>query len=184
MAQFVAHHHTAEVSGSSMLPIIQSIGEIAAPVLHAHHLDHVQPDEWYPQQEFLDVFYDLSQGSYQATFNLVAVGMRIGDQAQFPPEVDSIEAILHTLDASYHRNNRDQVGGWDVYATAPNEMICISSTPYPADLEYGMVYSLVRRFRPVGVNFTVYHEPDIEGEPNRKNGGDRCMYRVVWDALT
>lgn len=177
MAQFVALNPQAKVLGVSMLPIVEAMGPDVLPFLETHGFASIDPDAWYPLQDLLDVFRDLDE----ANFDFVAVGMRIPDDARFPDHINSIETALAAIDEAYHMNHQNEGGGWEMRVLAPNEIACISSSPYPSNMEYGIVYSLTRRFRPTGAKFTVYHEATVDGQPNRKSGGQRCLYRVVWE---
>lgn len=179
MTQFVAQNPHAKVLGASIMPIIEAMGGVALPVLTSHHLGNIAPNNWYPLQDLLDVFREL----HDANYDFVAVGMRIPDDARFPPNINSIETALNSLNEAYHMNHQDEDGKWEVHVVAENEIVCISSTPYPSNMEYGIVYSLTRRFRPEGVKFTIYHEETVDGKPNRKNAGQACLYRVVWDSV-
>lgn len=179
MTQFVAYNANAEVLGASMMPIIGAMGAVALPVLASHNLGHILTDKWYSLQDLLNAFREL----HDANYDFVAVGMRIPDDARFPPNINSIESALQSLNEAYHLNHQNEGGGWEVHMISENEIACISSTPYPSDMEYGIIYGLTRRFRPQGVNFTVYHEDTVDGKPNRKNGGQSCLYRVIWDSI-
>jgi hypothetical protein len=179
MAQFVAIDPNVETNGTTILSVVDGMGAEILPVLEAHGLVNLDPGDWVPQQQFLDTFREIAEGEYNAMFNLVAIGMKIPDNAVFPPEIDSIVSALHSIDVAYHMNHRNgEIGHYHCQVIGEKQIDLICENPYPCDFDYGIIYSMARRFRPTGSKFLVRHDDQA---PCRKKGGDSCTYHVTWE---
>ncbi|MEP7286010.1 MAG: hypothetical protein ABI947_09605 [Chloroflexota bacterium] len=181
MAQFIASTPQAEVIGRSILPAIKAMGTKVRPILATHKLHDIQPDLWYSQQAYLNVYKDIANSKHNATFKLVKIGMQSSDILPLPAHVNSIPAALASLDFAYKRQCRNiGTDGWKVTIIADRMIKCVSSTPFPEDFEYGVLYAIVRRFRPEGASFTVLVD---ETAPSRKHGADTSTYIVSWSNM-
>lgn len=174
MAQYVAFDESVEVNGQTILATLAGVGEAVRPILDKHGLGSLQPDQWYPQQAWLDVLRDIHEGNF---LNLVGIGMKIPENAKFPPDIDSVESALRLLDTAYHMNHRNgEIGHYRYQPVGDHAIDVICDNPYPSDFDYGIIYGLVKRFRPTGSDFKVVRE----GAPCRKKGDERCIYHVTW----
>ncbi len=177
MAQFVAFDPKVEVLGQSMLGIFTVMGEAVKPLLVKHGLTDIKPEGWYPIQPYLDVYRDIFLNR-QGKINLVNVGMKVPENAVFPPEIDSIDKAMLVLDEAYHLNHRGgEIGHYHAKVVNSRRIDIIAETPFPCDLDIGIVRGLAYRFRPPKSDLAVYHDLD---SPCRKNGSDRCIYHVTW----
>ena len=177
MAQFVSYYPDVIVQGAWMLALLGVLGEPAGMLAARAGLLGIQPDQWYPQQPFLDALREVCA---LAPAGLYDAGQRLGDRLTFPPEVHTVAAALLALEDRYqfhHRN--DDRSHWRVTVEGRRALTCVSSTPYPSDVEYGIVGALVRRYHPAGLHCRVVHDLS---EPTRKAGADSCTYRVRWGA--
>jgi hypothetical protein len=173
---FIASATENKTLGASIRPVFDAMGDEVRDVVIDHHLASLDPKTWYPQQEYLDVFNDIYERDFNVMHNMVAIGMRVLESATFPPGVNTLEEALGSLDAYYHLNNKDKTGGWDVTIKG-KQATCVSTTPFPADFEYGLIYALVRRFLPKKHTFTVTYD----GSDLIHKGIDApCTYQVVW----
>jgi len=161
---YVAATPEVEASGASILSVIGGAGSVVKPLLTKHGLDDVKPNEWYPQQKWLDFFRDLAESRGNMA-NLVAIGMSIPETASFPPEIDSVEGALQMLNVAYHMNNRNDPveNRWEYEKVAEDEYHVTCRTAVSRDFEYGVVYGLVKRFCAEGVDFVVYRDPQPDG---------------------
>lgn len=153
-----------EASGASILSVTQGMASNLKPLLAKHGLDDIKPDEWYPQQQWLDFFRDLA-GSQGSMVDLVSIGMKIPETANFPPEIDSVESALRMLNGAYHMNNRNDPveNRWEYKKVNENEYLITCRTPVPRDFEYGVVFGLVKRFCPKDKFGTVYRDERPDG---------------------
>jgi hypothetical protein len=179
MAQFVAFDPNVEVRGETMLSTIASLGEQIRPVLAKHGLAVIEPEKWYPQQTWLDVLREVAAAKFNAMFDLVSIGMHIPENAAFPPDIDSIPAALASIDVAYHMNHRNgEIGEYRFVGVNDKQIDMICRNPYPDDFDYGIIYSMARRFRTAGSHFVVRHD---DHAPCRKKGADSCTYHITWE---
>jgi len=179
MAQFIAFDPNVEVNGTTILSVTAGMGEVAYPVLVANGLRNVARDEWYPQQAWLNVFKEIARVDGNL-LDLVSIGMAIPQNAIFPQEIDSIESALRSIDVAYHMNHRGgEIGHYHVQVVSDKQIDMVCENPYPCDFDYGIIYSMSRRFCPPSMYARVYHD---ESSPCRKHGGDSCTYHVIWES--
>ncbi|MEL6271380.1 MAG: hypothetical protein AAFR22_16350, partial [Chloroflexota bacterium] len=83
------------------------------------------------------------------------------------------------LDAGYKHNHRGpDIGGFHVEWAGKRVIQIVCHTPYPSDLEYGILYRLLQKFHPLDTGvYSVLRVPDT---PNRKLGDDTCTFSVSW----
>lgn len=175
MAEYIAFDEHVEVNGQTILSTLAGVGEAVRPILDRYGLSSLQPEEWYPQQAWLNVLKDIHDGNF---LNLVGIGMAIPENAKFPTEIDSIDSALKLLDTAYHMNHRNgEIGHYHYQPVSEGAIDVICDNPYPSDFDYGIIYGLVKRFRPEGTEFKVVREPS----PCRKKGDDICIYHVLWN---
>jgi len=178
MAEFVAFEPQVEVLGQSMLSALAGMGEEATVYLAHYDLGDIQPEEWYRNQDWLDFFKAVSSKESNAMFDLVSIGMKIPENAMFPPQIDSISSALLSTDVAYHMNHRNgEIGHYTATVTGENSIDMVCKNPYPCLFDYGLIYGLVRRFRPENVRFVVQHDDDA---PCRQKGADSCTYHISW----
>ena len=171
-----------EVLGQPMLGFIYCLRqEEIRPLLEKHGLTDIEPNGWYPLQKWLDVLGDLTEErSGQAMFDFVAVGMKIADMAEFPPEFDTmpLEQVLSGFSASYQRDHRGgDAGEIIVEPVKEGHVKVVVRTPYPDDTWYGFVWGLFRRYSSPGTGFRVKYD---EGLPRRDEGGEVTVIHVEW----
>lgn len=165
-------------SGASIQSVLSAMDTNIQPILDRHNLGTIDPDEWYSHVDYLNVFNDLVAEDNNVMFELVNIGMKILDNAIFPPNVDSVETALGSLNAYYKLNNKDDDGGWDVQIDGQTA-ICTSTTPFPPDLEYGILYAMVRRFVKRGERAIVEYQ-DLSMRTGTKGVHAPCVYKVSW----
>ncbi len=176
MAEFVSFDPNVEATGQMVLPVLAALDEGCKPVLEKYGLGDVESDGWYPLQDFLDALRELSENGY---FNMVSIGMKVPDVAVFPPDIETIEDVFTLLDQAYHMNHRGGDIGEYIYRQTgerSGELYC--NNPYSSDFDYGLIYRLLQKYRPVDSEvFSVTRDDSV---PNRKSGGDACTYYIEW----
>jgi hypothetical protein len=177
MVQFVSFAPGVEVLGASMMANIEGMGEKAIPLLARHGLANLEPDKWYPLQNYLDFYKELAS-MRQGGIDLVSVGQKVPEKAVFPPQIDSIQSAFQLLDEAYHMNHRGgDIGHYHVKLVGSRQIDIIAQNPFPCDLDLGIISGLANRFRPEKAHPIAYH--DIL-KPCRKHGADYCVYHVSW----
>lgn len=178
MVQFVSFDPNVEVYGASMLSVIEGLGEDARVLLAKHGLDNIKPEEWYPLQPYLNFYKDIATARFNAALNLVRIGSKVPEKAVFPPGIDSLQSALLMLDEAYHMNHRGgEIGHYTAKVIRDRQIDIIVNTPFPCDLDFGIVQGLARRFAPPNSNLAVFHD---HMAPCRKKGGECCIYHVIW----
>lgn len=184
MAVYKAFHPDNETLGIAILAMIKALDyrDISAVLVKdgfPADVEQIQPDAWYPMQQELDVMRDVAATG--GMVDLVTIGMKIPDMVEYPVEITTITEALTMLNAGYQHNHRGtNVGSFSYAMENPDDtkLRMTAHTPYPSDLEYGIIYRLVQKFRPsTSQQITVKH---INTPDNRKNGGDSCQYDVQW----
>ncbi len=175
MYRFVASTPKSEVSGKAMQAFTEAmVKEEILPVLKDHGITELDANHWYSHQFWLDILRDIAERKVNVSEYFVAIGMKVIDTAAFPPMISSLENALQSLPVAYQLDHRNQSEkGWIVELAAPRKAIIVAENPYPDDVDYGVVWALVRRFRPKGIQFTVRRiTPDApDADPT---------YEVVW----
>jgi hypothetical protein len=179
MAQFKAYSASVEVNGETVLSIVDGMGamkSMAISILEKNGIKDPKPGQWFKQQSWLNAFKQISESVGANT--LSQIGQRIPENAQFPPDIDSIEKALAAIDVAYHMNHRNgDIGNYACTGTGPRKAVMNCANPYPCDFDRGIIVSMARRFAPKGANVRVTHD---DSKPCRKSGDESCTYTVAW----
>ena len=179
MAQFKARDPRVEVNGAAVLSFAEAIEvfrDLSLQVLAEHGIVDPKEGEWYPQQAWLDAFKEIAEKTGPAT--LKAIGKKIPELALWPPDVDTIEKALASIDMAYHMNHRGgDIGHYNFEKTGEQSGKMVCDNPYPCDFDLGIIEATAKRFAPKGVSTNVKHD---DSQPCRKKGDDSCTYFVSW----
>jgi hypothetical protein len=177
MTQFTAHDPNVEVIGAAILATIDGMEVDITSLLEKHGIETVEMIGWYSQQAWLDVLRAISEGNGYSMLDLVGVGMRIPDNAVWPPEVDSVEKALQSINIAYNMNHRGgEIGSYAATVLGEGHMRLTCDNPYPSDFDYGIIYRTVQKFLPEDQGFTVRRADS----PSRLKGDRMCIYDVAW----
>jgi hypothetical protein len=180
MAEFKAFSPEVEVAGRAVLSImggLELMRQRAMRILNTAGIPELQPDAWYPQQAVLDTFKTVFEKIGPSTVQ--TIGRKIPDHASFPPDIDTLEKALHSLDVAYRMNHRGarNLGSFRVTMEGPRKARVLADNPYPCVMDLGLVEGMADRFRPKdAVHLRVEHAPG----PCRHKGGATCTYEVAW----
>jgi hypothetical protein len=179
MKPFEASSPKVEVNGETVLSVLAGMGAAstrAHRVLTTHGIPDPKPGQWYPQQAWLNAFKELSDTLGPNT--LYQIGMKIPEQAKFPPQIQTIEQALAAINMAYQMNHRGgEIGSYEFKpaGNAGGKMVC--RNPYPSDFDRGIIQAMANRFKPQGKTVTV----ELDGtQPTRKNGAESCTFNVKW----
>jgi len=159
MKRLVAPTLNAEVFGGAFLSLINNVrAEELAPILQQHGVrsEDIHLDGWYSYQLLMDIYRSIEEDQENVSENFVSIGMKIMEQAPFPPELKTLEEALASLEPTYnmgHRNHTER--GWVTEFVGERHAVITAENPYPDDLCYGLLWALVRRFAPKGSTFEV-----------------------------
>jgi len=179
MAQFKAFVPGVEVNGETVLSLVDGLGpfrETGLKILAEKGIVDPQPGLWYSQQAWLDSFKIIAEKIGART--LLAIGKAIPENAQWPPQVDTIEKALASIDVAYHMNHRGgDIGVYQYTSTGPRSGKMTCRNPYPSDFDQGIIFAVARKFAPKNTLPTVKLD---ETQPTLKNGADACTYIITW----
>lgn len=174
MAQFKTFAPGVEVNGETVISIIAGspIKSMALQILEKNGIVDPQPGKWYSQQAWLNAFEEIANKIGDAT--LTVIGKAIPKNAKFPPEINSVESALASIDVAYHMNHRNgEIGtyGFEKTGEKTAKMICIN--PYPCAFDIGIITAIAKAFDAGAV---VKHDAGR----CRKKGAEMCTYIVTW----
>lgn len=178
---FVAGTPQAEVIGQVVLAFSQNLEAAQiAPLLPKYGLDNVDPDQWYPHQNWMNVLRDIAQDDTGASSSaLVAFGKQVVETAVMPPEIDTIPKALNALHAIHHMNLRNipEEEGYTIVEKGPQHYWVYHNTPNPGDTIYGFLWGLAARYKGDGERFVVriIDNPNPDDVPG-------SLFEVKWGA--
>lgn len=126
---------------------------------HALDIRDLTPEKFVPVQKWLNALKEIQE---QVGLGVVRnVGTRIIEQADFPPQYDTVESILEALDTIYYLNHKGDVGHYVVTKTETTiEVAC--ETPYPSAFEVGLVEGICRHAR-ARRKYLISSKPGLHG---------------------
>jgi len=194
MAQFVAFDPKVEVNGETVLSVVEGMGAFrdrAYKFLEDNGIVRPEPGKWYSQQAWLNAFKAIAQATGEYT--LFNIGKKIPENAQFPPEINTIEKALGAIDVAYHMNHRiggkvmfdpasgtmlEGIGHYGFEKTGEREIRMVCENPYPSDFDRGIIEAMALKFKPAGAGIVIVKLDD--SLPTRKKGADSCTYTIKW----
>jgi hypothetical protein len=179
MTQFKAFASGVEVSGDTVLAVVAGMGLFKATglkILAEHGIPNPQAGQWYSQQDWLDAFQAIAVKIGVGT--LPSIARAISQTTLRPPEVDTIEKALASMDGAYHRNYRGgEIGSYRFEPNGPKSGKLICHTPYPSEFDQGTISALLHQVAPPGVFPVIKLD---ESAPTRKTGGEACTFLITW----
>lgn len=196
--EFKAFEPGIEVNGPTVFSIIDGLGQfksLAKKIFLNVKIGKEENGElkidmnaWYPQDAWLKAFETLSKEIGDST--LKKIGMKIPENAQFPPWVKDIDSAMQAIDIAYHMNHRKRgvplfdtntgkmtegIGHYGYERIAgKNEIVSVSNNPYPCAFDFGIITTMAKKFQP-----RAFVEHD-DTKPCRKTGAESCTYLVTW----
>lgn len=179
-----------EVSGTSgkvILEAMKPFDHMLESLLAKHDIHKLKTDGWYPTHVFSEVLQIVAREVGENT--LFSIGKRVPDIAVWPADIKDIDAGLSSVDVAYHMNHRDSkgvlfdpktgqmregIGHYSYQRTGPRSAVMVCSTPYPSELDRGIVTGTARKWKPSADAVL-----DVS-KPTRKSGGGSCTYIIEW----
>jgi hypothetical protein len=180
MAEFVGFDPIVQVSGEAVSAVVHGMGGAkwkALKILAEHNIHDPKWEMWYLQKNWLSAFREISETFGQETLH--AIGLKIPENAKFPPDIDTIENALRSIDVAYHMNHRGgEIGIYGFESTGPRSATMVCRNPYPCSFDRGIIEAMAVRFKPDdSVAVSVQHD---DSAPCRRHGADSCTYLVTW----
>lgn len=178
-SRFVAGSPDALVIGQTMMAFLENVeADLIMPIMKKHNLDHLDPDQWYLHQKWMDVLRELSEKlGGQADTAFVAIGREVVRKAVMPPEMNSIPVALNALHAIHHLNLRNipEDEGYVVKELGAQHYQVYANTPNPDEAIYGFIWGMCARFKQADEHFTVRIIPNPH--PQQIPG---TLFDVTW----
>lgn len=180
MAQFVAKAPGVMVNGETVNSVVAGMGAFRAAsikILTENGIGEPKAGQWYKQQDWLNAFKAIAQSVGGST--LFQIGKAIPANAAWPPQIDTIDKALASIDVAYHMNHRGgEIGHYTFALTGERSGKFVCNNPYPCDFDRGIITAVATKFKPAGVAMVnVKHD---DSQPCRSKGGDSCTYLVSW----
>ena len=175
MAQFEAFDKAVEVNGQTVLSVVEGMEHFkdkAIKILAQNGIHNPKAGEWYCQQSWLDAFKDIAENI--GPHALYSIGVKIPENAQFPPDIDSLEKALESIDIAYHMNHRGgEIGSYRFDKSPEDTLRLVCNNPYPCEFDRGIIEGIARRFVPGGHHLVVKHD---DTSSCRDKGDESCTY--------
>ncbi|MFC6614279.1 hypothetical protein ACFQAS_04825 [Halopenitus salinus] len=133
------------------------------------------PDEWYPQQAWLNAFEVISDDL--ETHVLDRLGQQIPSVADWPTDPETVPEGLKSIDDAYQQNHRNGGIGYYRFKQTGDQVGTVTCrNPYPCPFDRGLIRGAAQEYAPVD-SFVFVEETGTEC---RRNGGDECEFTVYW----
>lgn len=155
--QITGYDPNLEVNGAYLLGVIGSLNEDdVRPFRERHNLTTIDPNRWYPVKQVVNFYEDIANAP-GGTFNLVAVGMNVSLQMEYPPHVKTLDDVLAIAQQMHYNAWRGgHPGDLEIeLIDAHHARFTFRNLPLPADLVYGLCFGMLKRFSPPGTHFKV-----------------------------
>ncbi len=196
--QFRPFENGIEVNGQTVFSVVDGLGHfksIAKNVLLSVGIGTEENGEykinmegWYSHDNWLKAFEKIAKEI--GDFTLKQIGLKIPENAKFPPWVKDIDSAIQSIDIAYHMNHRKEglvlfdvntgvmregIGHYG-YQKIPDQNMIISEckNPYPCAFDEGIITTMAKKFE---ISASVSHD---DSKPCRKNGADSCTYIITW----
>ncbi len=181
MSEFIPFDDNVEVLGKAFYAIVKAfpVGEdVRKNILLKNGLD-LNEGQWYPQQKFLSALKELA--SEVGDDMIEKSGELIPQHAAFPPEIQTLEQALKSIDVAYQMNHRNgDIGYYKLVAfnEENKQAIMECKNPYPSKFDLGLIKGMVRQFLP---KTSFHYDVKIdESKECRSNSGQSCTYIITW----
>jgi hypothetical protein len=166
----------------SRIMVEEGVGELGRDGLVS-----IAPAAWYSQEAWLRAFARIAERVGES--KLYGIGLRIPENARFPPHIKTIDDAVASIDVAYHMNHRklgdvmfdpatrgmlEGIGHYGYAKIGPRLIESVCANPYPCSFDRGIITTMARRFEE---NATVAHD---DTRPCRRNGESSCTYRISW----
>lgn len=170
----------AEVTGHSILAILGAMEVVRARalrILAENGIAPVKAESWYPVPALLNSLRLIFEKIGPSTVR--AIGRKIPENARFPPDMDTLEKGLRSIDVAYRMNHRgtSDLGGYMYEQVDRRRARMICENPYPCDLDLGLIEAICDRCRPKDSLWVrIEHDP----KSCRRRGDASCTYIIDW----
>jgi hypothetical protein len=196
--QFKAFEPGIEVNGQTVYSIVDGLGRfkslahdilLSVGIGSGSNVDYkIEKESWYSHDMWLKAFEKIASEIGDYTLN--QIGLKIPENAIFPPWVIDIDSAIKSIDIAYHMNHRkngtvmfdpntgkmlEGIGHYGYEKIAGKNMIISEcKNPYPHAFDLGIITTMAKKFE---LKATIIHD---DSKPCRKNNADSCTYIISW----
>jgi hypothetical protein len=128
---------------------------------HQLSIDDMRPDRFILVQRWLDALKEIQEAVGPAVVHRVGAG--IIENAEFPPELGTLDAVLGSLDQIYYLNHRGNVGHYRTQKRKDGAWVIQCETPYPRNFERGLIQGFCKNIRLTGMRHYILNY--VDGPP-------------------
>lgn len=190
MAVYEITNQEVKSSGDAIGAFIDALGsyhQVGIEIFARYGIIDPKPGDWYITHKVLKAYQEVEQKLGRTT--IFSIGEKIPSNAVFPPEIDSIEKALFSINIAYHMNHsinsvimfdpntgtiQDGIGNYVVKILGDGEAEITSDTPYPTAFDEGIIFAIAQRFNEASL-VTVQEDRSF-----RSKGGNEDVYLVQW----
>ena len=179
MAPYQCMQASAQVRGEFVIPMIDSAGpfqDIPLKILADNGINEPQPGEWYSYQAYLNSLKAIAAKMGPATMFLI--GKWMVEDSKWPADMDSMDRLFEALDQTYRAYHRGESNSYKTAKVDEKNIRVTSQSPYPEDVERGLIETLVRKYKPKNV-LTARVKVD-PSQPSKSKGSNSSSYLVSW----
>lgn len=169
-----------EVLGRSVMctvSALEMVRERATRMLAEKGLSPLRPDRWFPLDPLLQVLQDIQEQIGPSTVR--SIGRKLPEMASFPADPGTLEEGLRAIDVAYRKEHRGtgNIGAYRFELVGRRAGQLVSDTPYPCDLDLGIIEAISDRCRPRDALWVrIDHDPAT----CRRRGDLACTYHIRW----
>jgi hypothetical protein len=162
---------------------IQSFGRNirgVSPLLKKHNLNEIDPKEWYPLKDWVNVLNDLNLNNDGMT-NYFAMGIGDAKRLALPPNAGNLTLpqFLEQWGATYLMQYRgENVGSIETTKINDQHYQMTYVVTFPDDYIYGIAHGLAQRLLPSGTYFKVWYDTDTK---RLDEGGTETILHIRWE---
>lgn len=174
-----------EIAGSATKSFVDNLNSPnIKDLIKNHGFDEVDMNKWYKGTDVFDFFNAIVRDNRGSTQAFVAMGMKVAEQSDFPPEMReslTLPMILEGWQAHYEANHRGA-------ALAPVKTVKLGDNHYqlkldpayiyPYDVAYGMAYGFCRLLLPEDAEFRVAY---VDGHNPHVGTDDNVIIDIIWE---
>ncbi|MBO9701933.1 MAG: hypothetical protein J7604_17120 [Sporocytophaga sp.] len=191
MAVYKVKNQNIQTSGDGLQAFIEGLGsqrEMGIEILSKYGIHNPQSGQWYSLEGYLKALEELEK--IIGGTALYSVGEKIPKNAIFPPEVDSIEKALSTLNIGFHMNHsldgksmmfnpangtfEGGIGNYIYKQIKEGEAEITVDNAYPTSFDEGLIFAVAQRFN------TASFVSLVDDQSSRSKGGEKDVYRIQW----
>lgn len=184
MAQFQAFGEDVKVQAGGLMALVNGLSdnfksrilEIAEDA--GYSLDN--PEALIDWQTALDMYQEIYDMVGETT--LYSMGKGIPEMVPLPPQIDSLEKVLFSINEAYKMSHHgDEIGHYKVleFSNDDRKAVIEAYNPYPGAFDRGMITGFARRFKPE-TSAGVEVEVDTTVPSRENDDADKSIYVVTW----